>query len=405
LLNILSIGITVPRQVICSPGNTFTSPQGLNFVEYCNQNILGFDFDTGPLTLISSLEDCMTACEESRPPCYGVTYNPANQCYLKTFGITNDSIVDELYAYSAVADAQQLQALNETCPATNLSTLSLSQSNLQYDVLCGVDIAGDDYCTADGICKRHAPDLASCVRLCSEAHPLCQRVAFDPTLSQGYDNCYLKNAADAPLVQRDFVIHSASLLLPSYTYSCSDGDFYTSTTNANKVFTIACGGNAPGNDINQVHSDTIEDCTDQCAAHTECTGVSFQPSMIYGYMNCWLKTAVNFPLIVDETYITSSLNSNLSSSIASTPTASSASSSLSGTLSSTSSFILGTSQTSSSPTASSVHTSRLDDVSMGVGMGVGFGGLIIGLLGLYYAYGNNSTMRRLVDMLGRVLHR
>lgn len=337
----------------------------------------------------------MTACEESRPPCYGVTYNPANQCYLKTFGITNDSIVDELYAYSAVADAQQLQALNETCPAANLSTLSLSQSNLQYDVLCGVDIGGDDYCTADGICKRHAPDLASCARLCSEAHPLCLRVAFDPTLSQGYDNCYLKNAADAPLVQRDFVIHSASLLLPSYTYNCSDGDFYTSAT---KVFTIACGGIAPGSDINQVHSDTIEDCTDQCAAHTECTGVSFQPSMIYGYMNCWLKTAVNFPLIVDETYITSSLNSNLSSSIASTPTASSASSSLSGTLSSTS-------QTSSSPTASSVPTHRLNDASTGIGVGVGLGGLIIGLLGLYCAHRNNLTMQKLADMLGRVLHR
>ena len=135
------------------------------------------------------------------------------------------------------------------------------------------------------------------MQYCADAHPLCLLLAWNPDQVAGYANCYLKNSLDGnPSESADFVTHSAfsQISFSSVNNSCPVNSSYVPTT-TDRNFTIACNQNNDGTNLTALHTSDVFSCIDSCATNSTCVGVVFDSYMVYGYQNCYLKSAFGLP--------------------------------------------------------------------------------------------------------------
>jgi PAN domain len=272
---------------------------------YCDSNIPFSDFNNAPIVGVSDVYACLDQCSMSRPRCFGVAYTIANgACWLKTAGIVNSpQISSDNGTHSALVNpTSQLNVTNTDCPFNNGSP-QLIDSGLNFTIHCNQDFGGGDYCPNSPIgnstgCPFHTNSLSECMQLCSEAHPLCSGVSYNPDMIDGYANCYLKNDTSVGFkLQSGLVVHSAVVNIANLTSNCTQG---ASITSNGKSYNQNCNQNRPGHDLSVYHDTSLDKCLDTCATWTaggqSCVGVVFDAYMEMGWENCYVKNATGTPL-------------------------------------------------------------------------------------------------------------
>lgn len=252
----------------------------------------------------------MDICSVSRPRCWGVTFDISNTtCTLFGSGQNFDKsyLSSSSHVDAAVARASQLTSpppSADACPYLE-SSYQKSSSGEEFVIYCNVDFYGfGDYCPYSlgplG-CPPHADTMAGCLEICSQVHPLCRGVSWNPDMKPGYGNCYLKDdiTAGKPSPPRDnYTVHSAGVT-PAFadvTIGCPGEHSYTSSNG--KSFSIHCYDSRMGSDnITSIHQTSVYACMDACSTLTNegCKAVVFDDSMLEGYENCYLLNSTGAP--------------------------------------------------------------------------------------------------------------
>jgi len=253
------------------------------------------------------MQNCMDLCSASGNKngqiCSGIAYNFVEQiCYFKNQSILSTTPTRDDQTHSAFAI--NINPTPKTaCPWTNGSDHS-TPNGMDFDVLCNQDMTFNDFCpwfgpTSTpqrdiGVCPYHADSLEECMELCSQTHPACKAVAYDPSMGLGYGNCYPKSDFSASTYKFNSANHMAVANWPTLNSSCTNGTLYTAPNN--KQFTVSCNNNHMFNDLIEVHSANLSSCIDSCANYSnsttgDCVGVIFDSTLTSGWENCWLKSA------------------------------------------------------------------------------------------------------------------
>ena len=223
-------------------------------------------------------------------------------CYLKNVSVTAEQRSSDTGVHMALA-ANINKKTDNACPWAN-GTDHTTPNGLEFEVVCASDMTFDDYCPSngptslpartDGVCPYHADSLEECMELCSTAQPLCQSVAYDPDMVNGYGNCYPKSAFLASGVAKsDTAMLAFGKNLGTLSASCTNG---TSSTASNKdVFEVGCANDLSGFDLAQVHAGNMSSCIDSCATYSnattgDCAAVVFDSTLQRGWQNCYLKS-------------------------------------------------------------------------------------------------------------------
>ena len=133
------------------------------------------------------------------------------------------------------------------------------------------------------------------MELCSQTHPLCKAVTYNPDMGEGYGNCYPKSDFSTSGYLSNPTTHMAvAANLPTLNSSCTNGSVYTAPNN--EQFTVSCNDNRAWNDLIQVHSANLSHCIDSCASYSnattgDCVAVVYDSTLNSGWQNCWLKSA------------------------------------------------------------------------------------------------------------------
>ncbi|QKX55107.1 uncharacterized protein TRUGW13939_02199 [Talaromyces rugulosus] len=277
------------------PEPSYVADNGLEFDTSCGIDFLFTELaeQTEP-----TMANCMDSCSEYQPPCYGVTYYTQNQtCSFKGIGINSSfastSDADNVDVNSALANVTQMLPLDTACPFQNNSNIPTA-NELSFHILCGQDMGGyGDYLPWTILSRAHTDTMIDCMDLCSHAHPLCLGVSWNPDLTAGYGNCYLKNTQDGgvPFTPTNYVAHSALVTMPIIG-ACSPTALPAQITSDKKEFDVSCfGARAGSNNFTSVYSQNITGCIDQCAAYggpESCIGVYYDNSFVDGYENCYM---------------------------------------------------------------------------------------------------------------------
>lgn len=275
----------------CSTNN-YTAPNNLEFDTSCNTNIAGSDLVHVSL---DSFDDCMDACSTHSPRCYGVSFNDAvGVCWMKNSTIASQAKEQEDNTHSAIADATQLNGDDTSCPYTDQS-YETTTSGLTFQIYCNKDLEGSSLNALNWNYPYHADSLMDCMDLCAETHPLCEAVAWNPDMNNGYSNCYPKNSTTNLIVPSGYVSHFAIASFPSRNdTSCVDDSTYNPTSANSSSFSIKCNRNIANTTIETTHSTSLDDCVDACTDYSNatqsCSGVAYDSSMDQGYQNCYLKS-------------------------------------------------------------------------------------------------------------------
>jgi hypothetical protein len=138
-----------------------------------------------------TIQECMNYCSGGDPFCNGILYSEAfeigyHNCWAKNKNYTESGTVPDLGATTAYA---LLPAVNSSCSTTQVSVAS----NATFNVTC------DTSATGPNIETKHAANLEECLGLCSDyqadtGNSRCNVVAYNPDSSNGWLNCYLKDA-------------------------------------------------------------------------------------------------------------------------------------------------------------------------------------------------------------------
>ena len=292
----LTLSSVVPRQNLggCSNGTTWTTPNGLDFGVYCFTDFHGADLSRNTGT---DLGDCMDQCSTLIPLCYGVTYD-GTYCWFMDKGVNQAGLYTTNDTHTGLANLTQLAPLDTHCPFANMSNLTTSVG-YQFQIECGEDTPGNDLPNS----PVHRESLQDCIETCAGWHDLCKGVVFNPDMTDGYQNCYLKNNNDpsgATSKSKDIIAFGITPFVTSYNRSCSDNTTYTSsngTSHMEKTFNINCDFDRPGDDIIQVRKESFDGCIDACANYFNssipngptCQAVVFNAASNRGYLNCFLK--------------------------------------------------------------------------------------------------------------------
>lgn len=134
------------------------------------------------------------------------------------------------------------------------------------------------------------------MKICSEGHPLCYGVVFNPDLQSGSHNCYPKSAnISQKLTNSPWVMHAA-LAQISYNTTCDAGTYVT--TSSHKAFDRLCDQTADGEVIGQIHTSDFSTCIDYCSTYVNgnqsCSTAVYQPTAADQYENCYLKSSAQY---------------------------------------------------------------------------------------------------------------
>jgi hypothetical protein len=283
--------------ITCSEA-TYTTPEGLQFALYCNEDQTGL----GDLSNVGTdtVDECMEQCaQRAGGGCGAAAFDTSeHRCFLKNNTITHEGATDRDGWILGVANSTQLEPLPSGC--SNNGGNETTQNGLPFTIYCDQDLVGSDVSTGSSY-RKNSETLEDCMDHCSTMHPLCTGVAWDASLELGWLNCYPKNATsetwDAKRAQGHQGVHIAKATLQVSTDDCRAVPNGKATANNTEVFTLACDQNLPGNNLTVQHSDSYQTCIDICATHpeTDCLAVIFDQTMAQGYENCYLKSAIGSP--------------------------------------------------------------------------------------------------------------
>lgn len=261
---------------------------------------------------VDNMDDCMDKCaaygsSDHGETCWGIAYNFYDQlCYYKSRNILSTTPVTQDQTHSAFAININTDP-DTACPWTNVSDHS-TPNGMDFEVLCDQDMPFDDFCPTNGptsmparsndICPYHADSLEECMELCSQAHPVCKAVTYNPDMEEGYGNCYPKSDFSASTYESAGPNPTRHMAVaanwPTLNSSCVNGSIYTAPNN--EQFTVSCNDNRDYNDLIQVHSANLSYCIDSCASYSNattggCAAVVYDSTLNSGWQNCWLKSA------------------------------------------------------------------------------------------------------------------
>lgn len=253
--------------------------------------------------------DCMGHCSRfwgKGEGCYGVVWSEINKgCWLKNSSTSTARLRPENGSHSALVKSGEMDGYDTACPHGDLSVNSLpGVEGIQYTTHCGKFIDGDDECFSGYPCLTgtftgifHAKSLQDCVRICTEQHPLCRAVSYNPGLEIGFANCRPRTALPRSLSKPRLnmgIMHAATISqIDPIERACPSKKTYTTSTNRT-TFDIRCGQLSTGSNVTSVHSQNLTACMDACASsETKCVGALFDASLTGGYNNCYLQNTTN----------------------------------------------------------------------------------------------------------------
>lgn len=163
---------------------------------------------------------------------------------------------------------------------------------MEFEIHCDIDNAFGDYNPDKYPHPPHTDTLAECMDICSNAHPLCRAVSWNPDMEAGFANCYLKNSlVGNPKTPSNYVAHTAVAKLGLLNNSCPTNSTYTSN---GKVLNVDCNqiNDGSNNNLTSIHENDLDSCLDACASNTTCALAVFDALMDDGFDNCYLKGAI-----------------------------------------------------------------------------------------------------------------
>lgn len=249
--------------------------------------------------------DCLNACATSgadprQDPCRAVAYNTnVRRCWQKSGNATRAELQPAANTIMAFADDTPWLNVESTCPYTN-DSIQTDTNGLQYQILCGIRHKGDNFDPEirEDYQPYHAASVDDCLDYCSKNSPLCYGVLYFPGSENGYRNCWPKNK-NATTVPNSLVVDgnaTTAIALLSVNSTCA-GDSYTAQNGAK--FDTSCDVSGSGPNLKQIHADNFGACMDECANYKsesgngECRNVVYQPSAQDGFLNCYLKYALD----------------------------------------------------------------------------------------------------------------
>ncbi|QIW99845.1 hypothetical protein AMS68_005363 [Peltaster fructicola] len=280
--------------------SAYTAPNGLNFTTYCNVDLPCPSSKPTGCDLLgtkkqASMQDCLNSCALDKAGCYGVSFRTTDgTCYFKGNYTTTNLSSSNTSINSALVDTRQLQPLSDlSCPYKNSLTTTTTRGGMQVEVLCGVEIPTGSFCPWSGICEPHTTTLDDCLNACQAAHPLCTAISWNPDMTQGYGNCYLRQDVNAAVrvPSNAVVMHSARLTsgaLKAGTSSVSSNLWNASNGIA---FDVSMFDQRTGaTNYTAMHFDSLESCMESCAqgSNGSCVGILFDVPLSSGYNNCYL---------------------------------------------------------------------------------------------------------------------
>jgi hypothetical protein len=145
--------------------------------------------------------DCMSHCSRfwgKGEGCFGVVWSEIDKnCWLKNSTTSTALLRPKNGFHSALVRSGGMDRQDAACLHGDLSVNSLpGVAGIQYTVQCGKFIDGKDDCFSGYTCETgafagvfHAKSLEDCVKICTEQHPLCRAVSYNPGLEIGFANC------------------------------------------------------------------------------------------------------------------------------------------------------------------------------------------------------------------------
>jgi hypothetical protein len=239
----------------------------------------GIDFVAPDIAALpaDSFAACMKACDENQA-CGSVSYVfRANMCYLKGY-------TDNLVEAEGVWGAEKLEfceSLPLTCENNASNGTIYTTSGSSFLILCGVDYGGGDMAAAP------ADTFNDCLDLCGETQG-----CIDVSYASGM--CYLKSSLgtlnEAGWVWTGRKIIDGEEPTEPTVLTCADNamDGKTFTSTSGREYSIICGKEYPGGDLQGVVAESFEACVNACDATEGCIDVSYVPG--YCYMKSILST-------------------------------------------------------------------------------------------------------------------
>ena len=306
-------GLVTRASSNCTSG-TFTASVGLTFQVNCNA-----DFDKGyqdtTSKIFSSVDECINGCAYTKQ-CYAALFNDSSgDCsYYNGLPI---GIQGELQSTTGVHVAfvdpseQLTNGFDTKCPYTNGSSQAIN--GVEFTIYCGLDEVGyNDYCPTDGplnpngpttACPVHVDSLSDCMEFCTNSHPLCAGVSWNPDLGSGYGNCYPKNGPPNNgfgVAQGNDSTGEKQWAHTAVANIANGSSITVDCTNQAKIFAAngagfitSCNVSMADNNITITHQDSLQNCIDSCAAWDDgsCVGVEHDTQLTKGWANCYLKNA------------------------------------------------------------------------------------------------------------------
>ena len=275
---------------------------GLKFYTGCNTAIGNTDESVSYFNSVDAdtFEDCMNSAATFQPLCYAVTFDDGT-CY----GWGADLYPLNTTGKAAVAGPTQIKSPDDEgleCPYDPNSYITTNSTQEEFQLICGQDFntgtdSGGDFCswdTEDAQCHGHADTLMECMELCSQAHPLCKGVTWNPDMKGGWGNCYLKSNPGATKDPSDETAHSALVTGKLYTDLNTDCPSTSTYDKDGNTYSLSCNtGRAGSQNFTSVRSNSLDDCLQKCSSETgqRCLGVLVDMGLEDGFENCYLLNA------------------------------------------------------------------------------------------------------------------
>lgn len=317
----------------CFVSGVYQSPVGLHFTflrgfdqsggYHCafhtiiTDSYLGEEIQADNVTIKStgeSLEHCMDQCSVFRPLCYGTVFDSrAKLCTFKSpdFVYHGDGLNKTDSISLAVAHKDDLTPRAKQCDLADPSTHTTSTGQ-EITVYCNSDVSlpdGDFTSVPFPGHPVHANDIEGCMDACSTARPLCAAAVYNPDMSLGYANCYLKSLNPDHMSFPDDYQLPGEYVVPQLTNqenttivhaivasqpihmdnTCHVGTIRQPGSEAE--FDVKCDHDVPGNTLECNHADSLSACMDRCVSYgtNKCKGVVYDSNLAHGFQNCCLK--------------------------------------------------------------------------------------------------------------------
>ena len=215
------------------------------------------------------------------------------------------------FAYNNLAPTMALNALetraSNTCPSGNYTTpVGQIFSTTFGNAGCGRDLPFDDFAVVQ---QEDITSLTDCMDYCSEnAHGVAYGVSYQFEATPGMCHCKNSSALNEGYESNLYVHTALTVNVNHLDQDCQypngsirdaiDGSQYRIYCNQDMIAVDdMCPSTSPtgnGTEICPTHANSLQDCMDQCSlAHPLCRAVTYHPSMIDGYGNCYFKSNIS----------------------------------------------------------------------------------------------------------------